>query len=206
MVVGVAAIGISVGLMRLAALGLDPYTGMNYATSRLLGLNFGSWQLVVNLLLLVVVFLRFRKLIGLGTVINMVAVGYIADFVAWLARDLSPAIWHRGLLLATGCVIMSLGAALYMVPEMGVSPYDAVALMLVRNRKVSFRVMRIATDATCVVVAVLMCLLGSTPWHTVVNAGTIITALFTGPLIQFFRTSVAEPLYRKGHFTKTKPE
>lgn len=106
MVAGILLIGISVGLLRLAAFGVDPFSCMNMGISGFLGMSFGNWQLIANILLLIVVFFTARSFIGLGTVVNMVFVGYIADFVCWLAQDAgmesSPcpahcpiAGWHR---------------------------------------------------------------------------------------------------------------
>lgn len=87
MVAGILLIGISVGLLRLAAFGVDPFSCMNMGISGFLGMSFGNWQLIANILLLIVVFFTARSFIGLGTVVNMVFVGYIADFVCWLAQD-----------------------------------------------------------------------------------------------------------------------
>ena len=81
MVAGILLIGISVGLLRLAAFGVDPFSCMNMGISGFLGMSFGNWQLIANILLLIVVFFTARSFIGLGTVVNMVFVGYIADFV-----------------------------------------------------------------------------------------------------------------------------
>ena len=87
MVVGILLIGISVGLFRLAAFGVDPFSCMNMGISGFLHMSFGNWQLIANILLLGVVFFTIRSCIGLGTVINMVFVGYLADFVCWLAQQ-----------------------------------------------------------------------------------------------------------------------
>ena len=44
------------------------------------GISFGTCQLSMNLLLAVVVLLVNRRMIGLGTLGNMVLVGYVSDF------------------------------------------------------------------------------------------------------------------------------
>ena len=65
MVAGILLIGISVGLLRLAAFGVDPFSCMNMGISGFLGMSFGNWQLIANILLLIVVFFTARSFIGI---------------------------------------------------------------------------------------------------------------------------------------------
>ena len=67
MLAGILLIGVSVALYRLAAFGVDPFTGMNLGISTFLGWSFGNWQLLANALILAVVFFTVRSCIGLGT-------------------------------------------------------------------------------------------------------------------------------------------
>ncbi len=80
MVTGILLIGLCVSFLRIAGFGVDPFSGMNLAISGFIGWSFGNWQLVINIVLLIIVFFTVRHCIGLGTIINMVFVGYIADF------------------------------------------------------------------------------------------------------------------------------
>ena len=48
MLAGILLIGVSVALYRLAAFGVDPFTGMNLGISTFLGWSFGNWQLPVS--------------------------------------------------------------------------------------------------------------------------------------------------------------
>ena len=47
--------------------------------SALVGMDFGTFQLLVNLVILVAVFAFDKWQIGLGTIINMVFVGYLIE-------------------------------------------------------------------------------------------------------------------------------
>ena len=205
MVAGILLIGISVGLLRLAAFGVDPFSCMNMGISGFLGMSFGNWQLIANILLLIVVFFTARSFIGLGTVVNMVFVGYIADFVCWLAQDagMESPLALRIALLLVGIVMTCAGAGIYMAADLGIAPYDAAAYVLLKAIKdrIAFRWARIITDFVCVGIGTLFCLLANNELSAIVGVGTIITAFLTGPLIQFFRVHVAEPLLgqeRKG--------
>lgn len=85
-----------------------------------------------------------------------------------------------------------------MTADLGVSTYDAVALVLCNKYKiVRFAIIRICTDLVCVILGVILFLsagntVSSVP--TVAGIGTIITAFFMGPLIEFFNQKIARPL------------
>lgn len=89
MVTGILLIGLCVSFLRIAGFGVDPFSGMNLAISGFIGWSFGNWQLVINIVLLIIVFFTVRHCIGLGTIINMVFVGYIADFICFLVNDVA---------------------------------------------------------------------------------------------------------------------
>ena len=60
--------------------------------------------------------------------------------------------------------------------------------------------MRIGCDLVCVTLGVGIFLMSGGTWGlvpTIAGIGTIITAFFMGPLIQFFNTHVAEPMLKK---------
>ena len=189
---GVLLIGVAVACYRLSLFGVDAFTCMNLGVSGFLGVGFGTWQLIVNLVILIIVFFLGRENIGLGTVVNMVFVGYIADLVCWLAQSvagLQIGLGGRIAFLAVGALLAALGCALYMAAELGVSPYDSVAILLEKQTKgrLPFRAARVISDVTCVVIGVAFCLLGNNELREIVGLGTILNALFNGPLIQFFK-------------------
>ena len=53
---GIFIIGVAVSAFRLSAFGVDPFTCMNLGISGYLHMGFGTWQLLMNLVILVVVF------------------------------------------------------------------------------------------------------------------------------------------------------
>ena len=71
MVLGILFIGLCVSFLRLSRFGVDPFSAMNLGISGFIGWSFGTWQLLVNAIILVVVFFQARSGIGLGTIINM---------------------------------------------------------------------------------------------------------------------------------------
>ena len=72
--------GFALSFLILVDMGTDPFTCMNLGFSSVLHLSFGTWQILLNLGLFVVTVIFQRNLIGLGTFVNMIAIGYTADF------------------------------------------------------------------------------------------------------------------------------
>ena len=201
MLVGILFISICVGCYRLSGFGVDAFTCMNLGISGFIGMTFGTWQLIMNILILIVVFFTVRKCIGAGTIVNMVCVGYGADFICWMVQDvlrIDMTLPLRIGALVLGSLFASLGVAFYMVAEMGIAPYDSVALIIekITKNRVKFQYARVLSDVTCVVIGVLFCLASHGDLLMIVGIGTVINACFNGPLIQFFRTHVTEPLLR----------
>lgn len=199
MLTGIFLISVCVAFYRLSGFGVDSFTGMNLGISGFVGLSFGSWQLIANILILIVVFFTVRHCIGAGTIVNMICVGYAADFICWLVQDaagIKMTLPLRILMLLIGTLFASSGVALYMKADMGISPYDSVALIIVKlsKEKVPFHIARISSDITALVIGILFCLAAHNNVWLIVGIGTIINSLFNGPLIQFFRKQLDEKI------------
>ena len=199
MIVGILFISICVGCYRLSGFGVDAFTCMNLGISGFLDMMFGTWQLVMNILILIVVFFTVRKCIGLGTIVNMVCVGYGADFICWMAQDvlgIEMTLPLRIFALVSGSLFAGLGVAFYMAAEMGIAPYDSVALIIEKGtkKKIPFQYARVISDVACVIVGVIFCLASGNNVWMIVGIGTIVNACFNGPLIHFFHIHVAQPL------------
>lgn len=195
---GVSFGAVGAGMMTHLSLGIDPFQVFSRGVWGLTPLDYGTFYVVLNAVMLAVIFFWNRRMIGLGTVINLFGVGYILE---WARRGTAqyfpdPAPLARGGLMALALVILCLGSALYFTADLGVSTYDAVALTLSeRQKRVPFKYIRVLTDLFCVAAGWL---LGARRGY--VGIGTIITAFFMGPLVSFFNRTVAQPLRygRKG--------
>ena len=199
MLSGILFIGICVGSFRLSEFGVDAFTCMNLGISGFIRMSFGTWQLIMNTVILIVIFFTVRRCIGLGTVVNMVCVGYLADFICWLFLDIlkvEMTLPLRIIALIIGMLFAGLGVALYMVADMGVAPYDAVGIIIeeVTHNKLKYDKARVISDVTVVIVGVVFCLMSGGKLGLIIGIGTVCNALFNGPLIQFFKTHVTEKL------------
>lgn len=199
MLSGILFIGICVGSFRLSEFGVDAFTCMNLGISGFIRMSFGTWQLIMNTVILIVIFFTVRRCIGLGTVVNMVCVGYLADFICWLFLDIlkvEMTLPLRIIALIIGMLFAGLGVALYMVADMGVAPYDAVGIIIeeLTHNKLKYDKARVISDVTVVIVGVVFCLMSGGKLGLIIGIGTVCNALFNGPLIQFFKTHVTEKL------------
>ena len=198
-VCGVIICGVSVGMFKHAAFGVDPFQALMSGLDAVIPIRFGTLYVIVNLLLLVFSLVADRRKIGLATLINLFLLGYIAEFSqSCMARLVpSPALGVRFLILALAVVIMCLASAFYFTADLGVSTYDAVALIWSEKQsRIPFSVCRVITDLVCVLAGVALCLAAGFSLRRItgeVGIGTIITAFFMGPLIQFFNIRIARP-------------
>lgn len=195
MLVGILLIGMCVATYRMSGFGVDPFSCMNLGISGFLRMSFGTWQLIINAVILVIVWFTVRQYIGLGTVVNMVCVGYTADFLCWIFLEqigLQVTMPLRILFLILGTLFASLGCACYMIANMGIAPYDSVAFIITKytHERIPFRFARVVSDLTVVVIGIVFCLMAHNSIWEIVGLGTIVNACLNGPLIQFFRDRI----------------
>ena len=195
---GMIIAGISIGFFKRAFFGVDPFQCLCNGLNRVIPIGFGTLYMLINAALLLAVFFLDRHYIGISTFINLFLLGYIAEFseniLARVFGDLG--IWGRILFLIIGIVITCIAAALYYTADLGVSAYDAIPLHIsdrkpkLFGRVLPFRVIRIISDLICVGVGLAL--------GFPAGIGTVVTALFMGPLITFFRKTISDPLLAKG--------
>lgn len=185
-------LGMGVGLFRLTNMGCDPFNAMNIEVSKFFPLDYGTFQMLLNLVLFAIEFLFGRKLIGCGTLINACLLGYINTFFfdlfsAMFGTDFSIAV---RLVVCVGAVIVcSFGLSLYQTPNSGVAPYDSIAIILHNYfPRVSYFWWRMLADVTC---AATCFVCGGLATGNL-GIGTVICAFCLGPVIQFFNRVFTE--------------
>ena len=183
-IIGITILSIGLTFMRYAVLGVDPIVCLNIGIARQLGISFGLWQLIFCVILTFGMFIFDRTKIGFGTIYVLI-VGYKSDALLWLIEKIPVfemfSIQIRIVSFAFGLIVLYLGASVYIEANVGLSPYDAVAIIISEkiNKLNWFRWIRIATDALCV--------LGGVLTKSDIGIGTLITVLIGGPAIALFR-------------------
>ncbi len=189
MLISVMLMGVGVQFLNRINLGNDPFSAMNYGVSAKLGISFGTYQAIFNGILFLILFFIDRKLFGLGTIGNMLVVGYSSDFTGWLldsAGILMPeelSIGIRAAVLVPALVLFLIAASLYINCAIGTSPYDALPALLhqtikkATKKEFPYRITRIAYDGAACLVAFAV---GG-------DAGivTVLMVFLLGPVIDF---------------------
>ena len=189
---GIVLISLGAAICNMGGVGVDPFTAMNMGAAELFGIRFGTYQVIVNLIILAIVFIMDRFQIGIGTIVNMVAVGYLIEFFTWayaFVPHLPEGILRSAVHLVAGTLVFTLGVSLYLKTRMGVSPIDAVAPIAVKLTGAPYTRCRIIQDIAVTVIAFLV--------GGPVGIFTIVAAFFTGPLITAWNRYLTVPLYRR---------
>ena len=200
---GVIICAVSVGFFKLAAMGVDPFQSLMSGLDSLIPIQFGTLYVIVNAILLLFSIFADRHNIGIATFINLFLLGYITQFTYDLLQRLFPApsVLFRSVSLLIGIVVICFGASLYMTADLGVSTYDAVAIVISQKWKLGrFKYVRICTDLVCVITGCILFVIAGNPVSDIpmiAGIGTIITAFFMGPLIELFNEKIARPMLNK---------
>ena len=202
-VIGVLVCAVSVGFFKLAAFGVDPFQSFMSGMDQLIPIEFGTLYVIVNICLLVFALAFDRHYIGIATFVNLFLLGYVVQFSYDTLQVIFPApsMIVRIVSFVFGFVMLCFSSSIYMTADLGVSTYDAVALIMANTWKIGkFKYIRICTDVVCVVVGIALFLLGGGEMAmipTFVGVGTILTAFFMGPLIDFFNRKFAIPFLNR---------
>lgn len=201
-IIGVLICGVAVGFSRYAAFGVDPFTVLMSGLDALIPIRYGTLYVIVNAVLLMFSVIFDRHYIGLGTIINLFFLGYVTEFTHMILVSLfpTPYIGLRIAALVIGILLICISLALYMTADLGVSTYDAVALIIVNTWHIGkFSYMRIITDVVVIIAGVVCYLFTGSPIAGItafLGIGTIITAFFMGPLVEFISERYVKKLFR----------
>ncbi len=187
-------LALGIGLLRLSSFGTDPFTCMNLGVSSHLPVSFAMYQMIFNVLLFIPVFILDRKSFGVGALINMLLLGYFVEFFMFLFSGLGITVESaagnmalRIPALILGILVLCFGVALYMACDLGAAPYDRLSVIAENysHSRIKYKWARVAQDVISASVGLAT--------GSVVSIGTVVVALFTGPIVSFFRdTAVAK--------------
>ena len=176
--VGLLVISLSIGFITKASLGTPPISSIPYSLSLIFpSLTLGNFTILYSLLLvflqLVILGKQADKInLGLQVIISFVF-GYFIDFGLMVLGDFSPDIyWER-----IACVLIG-----WIIADFTMVPGDGFAYALsVRIKKKPYRVVRVSSDVTMIVIAAILgfIAMGNTGG---VREGTVICALLVGTI------------------------
>lgn len=173
--IGNAVQGLGVALVLRAGLGLPGWDVFHEGLSKVTGLSFGMANVLVSVTVLLL-WIPLRVKPGVGTIINAVLVGVMADLALMVIPGIEGLV-PQVLGMVGGTVLFALGTAVYIGAGLGTGPRDGLMQGLAA-RGISIRAARTILEASALGIGWL---LGGT-----VGVGTVVFSLGVGPLIQLF--------------------
>jgi uncharacterized membrane protein YczE len=175
LVLGCLALGVGIGLTVTAHLGVSPWDVLHQGIARHSPLSFGTVVVVVGLAVLLL-WIPLGQRPGLGTVLNTLTVGYVADAtLTTLSRpDDAAARWA---LLVAGILFIAVGIGLYIGAGLGPGPRDGLMTGITAR---GHRLWVVRTGLELAALAAGWSLGGD------VGVGTLLFAFAIGPLGHFF--------------------
>jgi uncharacterized membrane protein YczE len=173
-VTGLALFGVGISLQIESRLGNPPWDVFHQGVANQVGLGIGTVIILTGIALLVLFWIPLRQKPGLGTVLNALEIGLVANLVL----DAIPRVDAMALripMLLGGILLVALGSALYIGSGLGPGPRDGIMTGLAA-RGIQIRVARTFIEVTVLVVGWL---LGGQ-----VGVGTVLFAIAIGPLVQ----------------------
>src|SRR5688572_19725180 len=171
---GLALFGIGIGLMVRADLGLGPWDVLHQGVAERTGATIGTITILTGVVVLLL-WIPLRERPGLGTVLNVVLIGLVADGTLAVVDEPSS-MPVRVALLVVGIFVFGPGSGLYIGAGLGPGPRDGLMTGIAR-RGTAVRVVRTGIELT---VLVLGAALGGS-----VGIGTVAFALSVGPNVHW---------------------
>lgn len=181
MLLGCLVISLGIALFKQSGLGNDSITAFNLRAAELLGISLGTMNLMSNTVFFAAEILWSRKHIGPGTFVNWVLIGYVVTFFYQHIERIFGAAGSfpvQLLFVVIAVVVTSIGCSMYQTADVGIAPYDALAISLTEHTSFPYFGCRIFTDALTALITFLM--------GGLIGLGTLICAFGLGPFISFF--------------------
>lgn len=175
LVVGLVLYTLSMALLVHADLGNMPWDVLSQGIARRTGASFGTVTLAISVLVLVC-WIPLRQRPGVGTVANVLVIGFLVDPLLDLLDLLPDLPWAaRAAMAGLGIVMNAVATGLYVGTLLGPGPRDGLMTGLVRRTGRPVAVVRTAIEV--VVVSVGWALGGR------LGVATVVYAVAVGPLV-----------------------
>lgn len=175
--IGYALVSFGTILFLYSDLGLNSWGILHQGLSLRTTLTFGQASQAFGLFL-VIICLFFKVVPGIGTILNMYFIGKFIDLIDSLSIISTPgSLILKFIMLLLGTVIMAYGMFFYLKENLGAGPKDGLMILLNKRLNLDIGLVRTGMEIFAVIVGYL---LGGK-----LGIGTIISALFLGPALDF---------------------
>lgn len=183
LIVGSIVMGGGIAIAMKGGFGVDPmalfWEGIHIQT----GMSYGTANIVVSGVIILMLFFIDRSQLGIGTVVNSVLVSLSMDLISLLPLE-SELFLIRLFLLLIGLVLLAGGIVYYGSANFGRGAFDGLIFGIVNKTKYSIRMIRSSFDLILVILGMLL--------GAKLSLGPIVSVLTIGYMMQFFHTHLRQ--------------
>ncbi len=172
--IGIAVLSLGIVLIIKANLGVSAWDVLHIGLYKTLGLTVGTWSQIAGLIIVIVTVFIYRHVVSIGTILNMIFIGWFIDLFIYLLPDFTQ-LYSQIIGLLIGILVMGFGAGLYIAANIGTGPRDS--LMMALTIKYGWNVSVVKTIMELLAILVGWLLGGP------VFVGTVVAAFLIGPTI-----------------------
>lgn len=198
-IISVFFCGLGVAFTKHAELGVSPISSIaNVVSIKFDFISFGTWLIVSNCVLLlgqIILLRRNFNPIQLLQIPLSFLFGYFTDFGLWIIEDIPNENYIvRLLLVAAGIIFIGFGIALGVIADVILNSGEAIVKAISDVTKKEFGTVKIIFDITWVLMSVVLSLIFFDGKLLGTREGTIISAVFVGVTVKFFKPLMQKPL------------
>ncbi len=171
LVSGLFVLGFAISVSVRAQLGVSPWDVLHQGLAHATGLSFGLVVVLVGLVVLLA-WIPLRQRLGVGTVLNTLSVGFIANLGIYLIPQ-QHRLAVRAPMLVVSIVMFGVGGGLYIGSGLGPGPRDGLMTAIASR---GHRIWAVRTVLECSALGAGYLLGGH------VGVGTVLLALTIGPV------------------------
>ena len=183
LIVGSIVMGGGIAIAMKGGFGVDPmalfWKGIHIQT----GMSYGTANIVVSGVIILMLFFIDRSQLGIGTVVNSVLVSLSMDLISLMPLE-SELFLIRLFLLLIGLVLLAGGIVYYGSANFGRGAFDGLIFGIVNKTKFSIRMIRSSFDLILVILGMLL--------GAKLSLGPIVSVLTIGYMMQFFHTHLRQ--------------
>ncbi|MDR1391697.1 MAG: hypothetical protein LBJ09_00705 [Clostridiales bacterium] len=188
----VMLLGMSTALCMKSGFGTNSVATLFSGISKVTKLNIGFTANTINTVLSIVIFIKNKKYINIGTIVYAVFMGHAINFIIFLYDFLNiPNILVIKIFDSiVGCFLCFLSVGMFVAAGVGVNPWAALGLILRDKFGKSFGIMKMVVDVSALIIGYL---LGGK-----IGIITIVTAFLTGPCAEKISNNIRNFLSKNG--------
>lgn len=183
--VGLFIMALGVAFSIISTLGTTPISSISYSLALITNINIGITTFVFNAALIIIQMLILRskfKKKRLLQFINCILFGYFTDLTLYLVSFIpfDGSLVVSILFLAISIFLIAFGIFIYMPANIAPLPGEGCVEAIAIVTEWRFSTIKIAFDASMVIISLVMCGLWYTSIFGAVNIGTILSAFLVG--------------------------